>query len=71
MRVCACVCLPGAVWLQFENVDCFSVAGCAQKVGVGAEGQRTYAHISKIDMEKDIQTMQSEQQPQTFAFQLV
>lgn len=41
-----CVCLLGAVLLQFEDMDCLSVAGGAEELGVCAEGQRTDADVS-------------------------
>jgi len=49
MCVCVCVCLPWAVLLQFEDMDRLSVAGGAQELAIGAEGQRTNANIPDTD----------------------
>lgn len=40
-----CVCLPGAVLLQFEDMNRLSVAGGTEELGVCAEGQRTDADV--------------------------
>lgn len=39
-------CLRGTVLLQFEDMNCLSVAGSTQKLGIRTEGQRTDADVS-------------------------